>query len=335
MLAGGAYLPPAGGAQYAMSADYRVAQQVEAARTLRENQFREYIPPPTTQSFSSAQLPPPDILASGAYLPPVGGAQFAMSADYRIAQQAEAARTLRENQSRELLMYAQLDEATTAATATSFPGAAPGRLHGSPFQYHGVPHPPPWAPLRSPAYAPTGPRGPPESTIFHPGDIAAAPSQSLTPQQPEVALSRHGSGDAAAAKWLVEDKIRYSTTQAGPREKRRQRSRVNDPFPVKLMRLLSETEFDGNEHIVSFTPSGHAFQVHKPNEFMRDVAPKYFRQKKFSSFTRQLNMYGFEKVNHGSDKSAFSHPDFQRGKPELCSRIVARIPEDYRSARAL
>lgn len=68
---------------------------------------------------------------------------------------------------------------------------------------------------------------------------------------------------------------------------------------------------------------------------MRDIAPKYFRQKKFSSFTRQLNMYGFEKVSNGSDKGAFSHPDFQRGKPELCTRIVARVPEDYRSARAL
>jgi hypothetical protein len=179
------------------------------------------------------------------------------------------------------------------------------------------------------------PSGPPESTILHPGDIGAAPYQSLAPQQPELALSRHASGDATAVRWLVEDKIRNSTTEAGPREKRRQRSRANDPFPVKLLRLLSDTESNGNEHIVSFTPSGHAFLVHKPNEFMRDIAPKYFRQKKFSSFTRQLNMYGFEKLNHGSDKGAFSHANFQRGEPELCSHIVARVTEDYRSTRAL
>jgi hypothetical protein len=279
------------------------------------------IPPP---HFGSVQLSPPAMGVNGAYLPPTEGLLQAMQAELRVTQQAEAARTLRENQSRGLLM--------AGATATTFTGQVPGRFNGATFQYQGMPHSP-WPPLTSTAYATMVPSVPSDSTIFHPSNIAAAPYQSLPP--PEVAFPLHEVGDAAAARALVEDKIRYSTTEAGPREKRRQRSRVNDPFPVKLLRLLSEVESNGNEHVVSFTPSGLAFQVHKPNEFMQDVAPKYFRQKKFSSFTRQLNMYGFEKVNHGPDKGSFSHADFQRGKPELCTRILARIPEDYRSARAL
>lgn len=65
------------------------------------------IPQPNMQSFSTAQLPQPAMLAGGAYLPPAGGAQYAMNADYRVAQQTEAERTLRENQSRELLLYAR------------------------------------------------------------------------------------------------------------------------------------------------------------------------------------------------------------------------------------
>jgi hypothetical protein len=92
-------------------------------------------------------------------------------------------------------------------------------------------------------------------------------------------------------------------------------------FPGKLYRLLAEAERDGNTHIVSFTPDGRAFKINDPRAFIKEVSPNYFRQSLMSSFVRQLNFYGFDRLSHGPDLGAFAHPYFIRGRPELLDRI--------------
>jgi hypothetical protein len=92
-------------------------------------------------------------------------------------------------------------------------------------------------------------------------------------------------------------------------------------FPGKLYRLLAEAERDGITHIVSFTPDGRAFKINNPDAFIKDVSPRYFRQSLLSSFVRQLNFYGFDRLSHGPDLGAFTHPYFIRGRPELLDRI--------------
>jgi hypothetical protein len=94
-----------------------------------------------------------------------------------------------------------------------------------------------------------------------------------------------------------------------------------ESFPGKLYRLLAEVESKGNTHIVSFTPDEKAFMIHDRDAFMKDVAPRYFRQSRFTSFVRQLNLYGFGRLSYGINRGAFAHPQFMRGRPELVDDI--------------
>jgi hypothetical protein len=73
----------------------------------------------------------------------------------------------------------------------------------------------------------------------------------------------------------------------------------NETFPFKLYRMLKQAEEDGQDDIVSFFPHGAAFAIHKPQEFVSEIMPKYFTTSRMSSFQRQLNLYGFRRVADG------------------------------------
>jgi len=55
---------------------------------------------------------------------------------------------------------------------------------------------------------------------------------------------------------------------------------------------------------------------------MKNVMPRMFRQSKWSSFQRQINLYGFTRITVGPDKGAYYHENFLRGDPDLASVIV-------------
>lgn len=92
-------------------------------------------------------------------------------------------------------------------------------------------------------------------------------------------------------------------------------------FPVKLHFMLSDLEADGLGHIVSWQPHGRCFVVHKQEEFVKMILPMWFRQSKFASFQRQLNLYGFKRLTTGRDKNAYYHELFLRGKRFLSHKI--------------
>ena len=56
--------------------------------------------------------------------------------------------------------------------------------------------------------------------------------------------------------------------------------------------------------------------------FLSLVFFSWFRMKKFASFQRQLNMYGFERISRGMDKGAHYHPLFVCGKKANVSSIL-------------
>mmetsp|Transcript_3463 Transcript_3463/g.7625 ORF Transcript_3463/g.7625 Transcript_3463/m.7625 type:complete len:203 (+) Transcript_3463:120-728(+) len=63
---------------------------------------------------------------------------------------------------------------------------------------------------------------------------------------------------------------------------------------------------------------GRAWKIHNKDLLIREVAPKYFVQSKYESFTRQLNGWGFTRLHQsGNDFNAYYHECFLRGLPHL------------------
>lgn len=98
---------------------------------------------------------------------------------------------------------------------------------------------------------------------------------------------------------------------------RRKRGGVSVPFPEKLHELITDAEANGNSDIISFFPHGRAFAVHNVERFKNEIMPKYFKQSRFSSFQRQLNLYGFSRITQGRDSGGYYHEYFLQGRPAL------------------
>ncbi|CAO3618300.1 unnamed protein product [Mucor hiemalis] len=104
-------------------------------------------------------------------------------------------------------------------------------------------------------------------------------------------------------------------------------------FVHKLYNMVVDSHY---QHLISWAYTGSSFIVCNIMEFSRDVLPKHFKHNNFSSFVRQLNMYGFHKVNkspRGHRTLAenqiweFSHPKFLRNRPDLLDEIKRKSME--------
>jgi hypothetical protein len=101
-------------------------------------------------------------------------------------------------------------------------------------------------------------------------------------------------------------------------------------FPYKLHQLL--TDIDANyplSSIVSWLPSGKAFQIHQPELFEDILLHKYFpRQTQMKSFKRQLQYYGFDNLGD----YVFAHPHFLQGQKHHCGQITHTLPTKSQKA---
>ncbi|KAI8331105.1 HSF-type DNA-binding-domain-containing protein [Blakeslea trispora] len=112
-----------------------------------------------------------------------------------------------------------------------------------------------------------------------------------------------------------------------------QRPAHTNTFVHKLYNMVMDSYY---QHLISWAYAGSSFIVCNIMEFSRDVLPKHFKHNNFSSFVRQLNMYGFHKVNkspRGHRTLAenqiweFSHPKFLRNRPDLLDDIKRKSME--------
>eukprot|EP00613_Pedinella_sp_CCMP2098_P002393 CAMPEP_0171623408 /NCGR_PEP_ID=MMETSP0990-20121206/17926_1 /TAXON_ID=483369 /ORGANISM="non described non described, Strain CCMP2098" /LENGTH=515 /DNA_ID=CAMNT_0012189601 /DNA_START=258 /DNA_END=1805 /DNA_ORIENTATION=+ len=93
-------------------------------------------------------------------------------------------------------------------------------------------------------------------------------------------------------------------------------------FPRKLYEILSQENTD----TVSWNQLGTNFVIADMEDFTENILMHYFRHTKYSSFQRQLNLYGFRKVAKGPDTGAYAHEAFLRDQPGRLE-YVRRLPQ--------
>ncbi|KAI4212072.1 MAG: hypothetical protein LQ351_005254 [Letrouitia transgressa] len=98
------------------------------------------------------------------------------------------------------------------------------------------------------------------------------------------------------------------------------------PFVQKLRSFLDDPQ---NAHLIKWSENGDSFIVVDEDEFASTLIPELFKHKKYPSFVRQLNMYGFHKKVGLSDNSMraserknktpseYYNPYFKRDRPIL------------------
>ena len=79
-------------------------------------------------------------------------------------------------------------------------------------------------------------------------------------------------------------------------------------FPTLLYRLLED---DKSRGYIEWSPAGDAFYIKDEANFEQFLSHA-FNNSKYSTFYRQLNLYGFRRRR---DNSLFYHPKFIKGKP--------------------
>lgn len=88
---------------------------------------------------------------------------------------------------------------------------------------------------------------------------------------------------------------------------------------VQLMKVLSQPEY---ADVIAWLPDGKSFTIVKPKAFVADILPGQFKEAKYSSFTRKLHRWGFQRHLRGEEAGAFFHKLFQRGRLDLVEKMT-------------
>jgi len=109
--------------------------------------------------------------------------------------------------------------------------------------------------------------------------------------------------------------------------------------PAFLAKLWNMVENPDTDMLICWTETGTSFCIKNHAEFATTVLPYYYKHSNMASFIRQLNMYGFRKVNSvetgalkgDKDEMEFSHSHFIHGQEYLLGQIKRKVPVTSRS----
>jgi len=94
---------------------------------------------------------------------------------------------------------------------------------------------------------------------------------------------------------------------------------------MNMMEFAVEQGGDDMEnYCISWLADGKSFLIRHPEDFTRQVLPKFFKATKFSSFTRKLYRWGFRQLNRGigpDDPIIFGNENFQKANRELMVKM--------------
>mmetsp|Transcript_11364 Transcript_11364/g.24238 ORF Transcript_11364/g.24238 Transcript_11364/m.24238 type:complete len:647 (-) Transcript_11364:160-2100(-) len=90
-------------------------------------------------------------------------------------------------------------------------------------------------------------------------------------------------------------------------------------FPETLYEILS---CPSNHHILSWLPHGRGFEIHNKELFVSHILESYFDGAKYTSFTRRLKRWKFERVPRGPEMGAYYNNYFVRDSPDLIKCMI-------------
>ncbi|KAL4575648.1 hypothetical protein LXL04_022499 [Taraxacum kok-saghyz] len=88
------------------------------------------------------------------------------------------------------------------------------------------------------------------------------------------------------------------------------------PFLSKCYEMVDDPSTDA---LISWSPTNDSFIVWNEADFTSELLPKYFKHSNYSSFQRQLNIYGFRKTD--TDRWEFANDGFIKGQMQLLNSI--------------